>query len=88
MKNRCRHGAGERWVLCEHVDRIETARLVPEGSRASSLLGGARVTLSVQGEAFCPRCTALVDADRAGEVNVAFACGACVRERWKLENAS
>jgi hypothetical protein len=78
----------ERWMICTHLEQIRAAKFVPDYIRASGIVAGARVTIAIKGEALCPWCLEQVEAGTPNRARLVIACGACVRERWKIEGAS
>lgn len=80
---RCRHHAGERWVVCVHTERIERARVLRTWIQGPA--GGAGVTWQIDGEAVCPGCSSAIENGRPPGKDLRLACGACVRARWPLE---
>ncbi len=68
------HGVMANWIVCIHTDEIESARLVDDPQ--------------IVGDAVCRPCRLSIDAGMAPTKALRLACGACVRARWPLENAS
>lgn len=80
------HGVNEVWVVCTHLDRIRSAKLL------------SKAETGVDGEALCDECQTyfgeqpkerpVVPAGGERELVLQLACGACVREHWPIEGAN
>jgi hypothetical protein len=69
-----KHGKGELWVICVHATAGATpARFTPDDPE-------------VTGDVLCPACRCDDGLPPASDLRVA--CGACVREKFKIEGAS